>query len=449
MLLNNILEAVGKTPLVKLNKITKDLRANIYVKCEFMNPGGSVKDRIAVRMIEMAEKNGVLKKGGTIIEATAGNTGIGLAMVAAIKGYRCIFVVPQKMSIEKINILKAYGAEVIVVPNAPPDSPENYNNYANRLASEIPNAFRPSQFTNLENPMAHYLTTGPEIYEDLNGKVDVLVAGVGTGGTISGTGKYLKERIPHIYVIAADPAGSVLSGDYPGLYKVEGIGEDFVPTTLNAQIINEFIRITDQESFSTARLLAREEGILAGGSAGTALAAALKYARRENKEENIVVILPDTGRNYLSKLYSDEWMLKNNFKLEIELATVDIFLKELEIYDRELITIEANKPISEAIKIMNKFSISQLPVVSENKIVGHLSEEGLLYSFNELSIDTKVSEVSSPPLPSVDINATLDEVRKLLSGVYSAVIVNKNGKPFNIITRVDFLNYITRRKNEV
>ena len=311
---DNILDRVGDTPLIRLNKIANDLKVNIFAKVEYFNPGGSSKDRIAIAMINDAEKKGLLKPGHTIIEATAGNTGAGLALVAASRGYKCLFVLPDKMSNEKINLLKAYGAEVVITPTSvPPDSPLSYNSVADRLAKEIPNAFRPGQFTNMKNPEAHYLTTGPEIWEDLEGKIDVFVAGVGTGGTISGTGKYLKEKKPGIKVIGADPEGSILSGDTPKSYKVEGIGEDFYPVTYDRNIVDHWERVSDAESFHTARRLAREEGLLVGGSSGTAMAAALKYAQKLNSWENVVVFLPDTGRNYLSKIYSDEWMESNGF----------------------------------------------------------------------------------------------------------------------------------------
>jgi len=311
---NNVLDTIGKTPLIRLNKLTIGIKSAIFAKVEAFNPGGSIKDRIGLAMILAAEKEGRLKPGSTIVEATAGNTGVGLAQVAAIKGYKMIFVLPDKMSTDKIALLKAYGAKIVITPTSvPPDSPESYNGVADRIAKEIPGAFRPGQFTNPNNPQAHYLSTGSEIWQDSGGKIEVLVAGIGTGGTISGTGKYLKEKNPKIKVIGADPEGSILSGDSPKPYKVEGIGEDFFPETFDRRIVDEMIRVSDKESFQTARRLAREEGILAGGSSGTALAAALKYAKRLKKPKYIVVILPDTGRNYISKLYSDQWMQENNF----------------------------------------------------------------------------------------------------------------------------------------
>lgn len=311
----NILQKVGKTPLIKLNKVSQGLKANFYAKVEYFNPGGSVKDRVALYMIENAERKGLIKPGiSTIVEATAGNTGAGLALAAAVKGYKMIFVLPDKMSEEKVSLLKAYGAETVIAPsNVPPDSPQSYNSVAERISKEIPNAWRPGQFINPDNPKAHYISTGPEIWEDTSGNIDVFVAGIGTGGTISGVGKYLKEKKKAVKIIGADPDGSILSGDKPKSYQVEGIGEDFYPDTYDKTIVDEFFRISDKESFSIARRLAREEGLLVGGSSGTAMAAAIKYAAKYGKKETIVVLFPDTGRNYLSKIFSDEWMKTNGF----------------------------------------------------------------------------------------------------------------------------------------
>src|ERR1700677_4151709 len=303
-----ILNSVGKTPLVRLRRVTEGLTASGYAKVESQNPGGSVKDRVAQSMVNEAERRGWLRPGGTIIEATAGNTGVGLAMMAAVKGYRCIFVLPDKMSSEKIALLRAYGAETVITPtNVPPDSPDSYNGVADRLTREIPGAWRPNQFTNLSNPEIHYRTTGHEIWEQTEGKVTVFVAGVGTGGTISGVARYLKEQNPEVKIVAADPEGSVLSGGTPKAWKVEGIGEDFVPKTFNSQLVDDWVRVSDTESFHTAKALARREGLLVGGSSGTATAAALRYARRLSSEHLIVVLCADTGRNYLSKFFDDQW----------------------------------------------------------------------------------------------------------------------------------------------
>src|SRR5437773_1508484 len=308
----SILQSVGRTPLIRLRRLNEGLQAAVCVKVESMNPGGSVKDRVGIAMITEAERRGWLRPGGTIIEATAGNTGVGLAMVAAVKGYRCIFVLPDKMSGEKVRLLKAYGAEVVITPtNVAPDSPESYNGVADRLAREIPGAWRPNQFTNLANPDVHYRTTGREIWEQTEGRVTVFVSGVGTGGTISGVGRYLKEQNPDVKIIGADPEGSVLSGGTGKPWKVEGIGEDYVPKTFNSQMVDDWVRVGDAEAFHVARELARREGMLLGGSSGTTVAAALRYARRLTGDHLVVAIGADTGRNYLSKFYDDAWLAEN------------------------------------------------------------------------------------------------------------------------------------------
>jgi cystathionine beta-synthase len=310
----SILQAIGRTPMIPLRHVAEGVTCPVWIKYETANPGGSIKDRVAVAMVEEAEQKGLLSPGGTIIEATAGNTGVGLAMVAAVKGYRSIFVLPDKMSLEKIRLLKAYGAEIVITPTSvPPDSPESYNGVADRLAREIPGAWRPNQFANLANPEIHYRTTGPEIWDQSDGRVTAFVSGAGTGGTISGVGKYLKERNPEIKIIGADPEGSVLSGDSPKPWKVEGIGEDFVPKTLNAHVVDEWIRVSDAESFRAARDLARREGMLVGGSTGTNVAAALRFARRLSPNDLVVTIACDTGRNYMSKFFDDQWLAENGF----------------------------------------------------------------------------------------------------------------------------------------
>src|SRR3984957_11024482 len=316
---DQILQAVGRTPLIRLRRLAEGLPVSVLVNLEALNPGGSVKDRVAIAMIAEAERRGWLRPGGTIIEATAGNTGVGLAMVAAVKGYHCIFVLPDKMSREKIALLKAYGAEVVITPtNVPPDSPDSYNGVADRLASEIPGAWRPNQFSNLANPEIHYRTTGYEIWEQSEGKITAFVAGAGTGGTISGVARYLKEQNPDIKIIGADPEGSILSGDTPKPWKVEGIGEDFVPKTLNSQLVDEWIRVGDTEAFHIARALARREGMLVGGSRGTAVAAALRYARRLTSEHLVVALCADTGRNSLSKFFDDDWLADNKLTMSTD-----------------------------------------------------------------------------------------------------------------------------------
>lgn len=314
----NVLQTIGETPLIRLNEFGSELPAEFLGKVEYFNPGGSVKDRIAVSMLDRAEREGLVNKDTTIIEATAGNTGVGLALVAAIRGMKTIFVLPDKMSDEKIALLKAYGAEIVITPtNVPPDHPDSYNSVADRLSLEIPNSFRPGQFTNMANPEAHYMTTGPEIWKDTDGSVKVFVAGVGTGGTISGIAKYLKERKPSVKVVVADPVGSILSGGEPGSWKVEGIGEDFIPETFDPALVDAYVTVSDAESFAAARMLAWKEGLLVGGSAGTAAAGAYKYAASNGITGRVVILLPDSGRNYLSKMFSDAWLDEQGFSKEV------------------------------------------------------------------------------------------------------------------------------------
>jgi cystathionine beta-synthase len=311
--LHTILDSTGNTPLVKLHRTVKEIRPTVLAKLECLNPSGSVKDRIAVRMIESAERDGKLREGGTIVEPTSGNTGHSLALAAAVKGYRCILVVPEKTSTEKVAVLEAYGAEVVVVPNAPYDSPDSYYAVAERIVSDTPGAFKPNQYFNQENPRAYYETMGPELWEQTQGHIDVLVCGVGTGGTITGTGSYLKERNPQLLVVGADPEGSVLSGHQPHPYQVEGIGKDFVPETFDPKILDRWVRVSDRDSCEMALRISREEGILAGMSSGTALAAAVEVGGEMDGDTTMVVVFPDTGRNYLSKVFSTDWMAEQKF----------------------------------------------------------------------------------------------------------------------------------------
>jgi cystathionine beta-synthase len=444
----SVLEAVGWTPLVALARVGEGVPARILAKLESANPGGSIKDRVGVAMVEEAERRGWLHGGSTIIEATAGNTGVGLALAAAVKGYRCIFVMPDKMSGEKIRLLKAYGAEIVITPTSvAPDSPESYNGVAERLAREIPGAWRPNQFANLANPEVHYHTTGPEIWEQTGGAVTALVAGVGTGGTISGVGRYLKERNPEIRVIGADPEGSVLSGDTPHPWKVEGIGEDFVPKTFNGQVVDEWIRIGDAESFHTARLLARREGLLVGGSSGTAVAAALRYARRLSKNDVVVAICPDTGRNYLSKFFDDQWLAENQLEpTELPADTLGDLLRARGL--RALVTVGPEATAAEAADLMQGRGISQLPVLRDGRSVGSIQEVTLARLLHD-GIDpasVRVGEVMARPLPQLDCGVHLDEAYRLLLAGNSGVLAFQDATVAGIITRIDLIQYWARRR---
>jgi len=409
-----------------------------------LNPGGSSKDRIGLKMVEAAEQTGQLRPGGTLIEATAGNTGVGLALVAAVKGYRCIFVMPDKMSEEKRALLRAYGAEVVITPTSvPPDSPESYNGVADRLAREIPGAFRPQQFANPLNPEAHYQTTGPEIWRDAEGHVDVLVAGMGTGGTISGTGRYLKEQNPKLTVVGADPEGSVLSGDAPHGYLVEGIGEDFVPRIFNRQVIDEMVRVSDAESFAMARRLAREEGLLVGGSAGTATAAAVKYAQRLTPGQTIVVILPDTGRNYLTKVFSDTWMQEHGFADSVArtVTTGDVLAAKAQ--RQGLIAIAPEAKAIEAVRLLERYDISQLPVVEHEHTIGSVNELMLVKLLHDGGVlsERQVRDVMGKPLPEVDAHIDVNEAYRLLLAGHGGVVVTRNGRPEGFLTRIDLVAF--------
>jgi cystathionine beta-synthase len=439
----SILQSIGRTPLVRLRRLAADVAAAVYVKLESLNPGGSVKDRVGVAMIAEAERRGWLRPGGTIIEATAGNTGVGLAMVAAVKGYRCIFVLPDKMSTEKVALLKAYGAEVVITAtNVAPDAPESYNSVADRLAQEIPGAWRPNQFTNLANPEIHYRTTGPEIWEQTEGRITAFVAGVGTGGTVSGVARYLKERNPDIKIIGADPEGSVLSGGTPRPWKVEGIGEDFVPKTFNSQLVDEWIRISDAESFHIARGLSRREGILAGGSSGTNVAAALRYAQRLTAEHCVVSLVCDTGRNYLSKFYDDAWLAENHLNWYVQpVHSLGDLVRTRG--PRQLVTIHPEATAAAAIELMQTVNISQLPVLQDGKPVGSVQEVTLARVLHD-GRDPKqvaIGEIMAKPLPQLDITVHLDEVYRLLLAGHTGVLAVANGKVIEIVTRIDLIHY--------
>ncbi len=447
---DTILQSIGRTPLIRLRRVTEGLTASVYVKAEFLNPGGSVKDRVGLAMINEAERRGWLRPGGTIIEATAGNTGVGLAMAAAVKGYRCIFVLPDKMSGEKIRLLRAYGAEVVITPtNVAPDSPESYNGVADRLGREIPGAWRPNQFTNMANPEIHYRTTGREIWEQTDGRVTAFVAGVGTGGTISGVARYLKEQNPDVKIVGADPEGSVLSGDKPQPWKVEGIGEDFVPKTFNSQLVDDWVRVSDAESFYMARALARREGILAGGSSGTAVAAALRYARRLGSEHLVVVLCADTGRNYMSKFFDDAWLTANNLQWTQEPThSVGDLLRTRG--PRQLVTITPEATAAEAIELLQAKGISQLPVLQEGKPVGSIQEITVARVLHDHADPAKVAigEIMAKPLPTVDVTVHLDEAYRLLLAGNTGVLAVADGKVVDIITRIDLIEYWNRTREK-
>jgi cystathionine beta-synthase len=455
-ILETFLDAVGNTPLVRLHTITRGVRPTILAKLEMLNPGGSVKDRIGLRMIEAAEEAGLLKPGGTIVEPTSGNTGHGLAIAAAIKGYKCIFVMPDKMSQEKVALLRAYGAEVVITPTAvAPESPESYYRVADRLTEEIPGAFQPNQYANQENPRAHYDTTGPEIWEQTDGKIDVFVCGVGTGGTISGTARYLKERNPDLLVVGADPEGSLYSAapdEEARPYLTEGIGEDFWPATFDPSVVDRWVRVGDRDALLLARAITRQEGILVGGSTGTAMFAALTVARELDESKLMVVLFPDTGRNYLSKVFSDSWMLQYGFLERAEAIRVEEVLSSKTGGIPPLVAITAHEKVRQAIDRLQEFGISQAPVVREETagvsgMVGAIRERTLLDRIfrDPDSLQADVAEVMGPPLPMVEFDDPLDTAFSQLQSA-PAVIVAKRGDALGILTRADLLEFLAHRE---
>jgi cystathionine beta-synthase len=456
-----VLELVGWTPLVRLQRIVPQGAATVVCKLEYLNPGGSVKDRIGIAMIEAAEREGKLRPGGTIVEPTSGNTGTGLAIAAALKGYRCIFVMPDKMSQEKISLLRAYGAEVVICPYAvEPDSPESYYSVSDRLAEEIPGAYKPDQYTNPGNPDAHYESTGPEIWEQTGGELDALVIGVGTGGTISGTGRFLKEQTPELLVVGADPEGSIYTAGEQRMhpYLVEGVGEDFYPKTFDASVVDRWVTVSDRNSFVTARRMAREEGLLIGGSGGTAVHAAIEIAQELGAGKTVVTLIPDTGRAYLSKFYDDNYMIDHGFlEREAPVPRVEEVLASKRVEEPnlpDLVTIEAHQKIGQAIELMQQYSISQLPVSRHEPaesladIIGSLQERGLLDRIfrNPDALNEEVAAAMQPPLRVVDLNDSVNEVFSDLSGGSPAVVVADNGRPAGMLTRSDLLEYLAHRR---
>ncbi len=451
--MESFLDAMGNTPLVRLRRVTRGVRPTVLAKLEMLNPGGSVKDRIGIRMIEAAEREGLLKSGGTLVEPTSGNTGHGLAIAAAIKGYKCIFVMPDKMSQEKVALLRAYGAEVVITPTAvPPESPESYYRVADRLTEEIPGAFQPNQYFNQVNPDTHFDTTGPEIWEQTDGRIDVLVAGVGTGGTITGIGRYLKERNPAVTVVGADPEGSVFSGDEPRPYLVEGIGEDFWPSTFDPTVVDRYVKVSDRDSFITARAVTRQEGILVGGSGGTAVFAALTVARELPEDKLVVVVLPDTGRNYLSKLYSDSWMLQYGFLERPEVVRVEEVLSAKHGETPPLVTVQAREKVRQAVDRLQQYGISQAPVVREESLevsafVGSIRESTLLDRLfrDPDSLQADVAEVMAAPLPMVEFDQPVEVAFSELQAS-PAVVVAKHGEALGVLTRSDLLEFLAHRE---
>ena len=454
---DSILDTIGWTPLIRLNHVTRGIRTPVYAKAEFFNPGGSVKDRIGLPIIERAEKEGRLKPGGTIVEGTSGNTGIGLAIAAALRGYKCIFTMPDKMSQEKVRLLKAFGAEVIVTPTAvPPDHPDNYVMMAKRIAAETPNAILADQFYNDANPEAHYETTGPELWEQTSGKITHFVASAGTGGTLTGVGRYLKERSKKVKIIAGDPAGSILAEYWRSKgknkiegtpYKVEGIGQDKLPGTLDMNVIDEYHTVGDKEAFAMARRLTREEGLFVGGSSGLITSVALKVARELNDANAMVVtILCDTGERYLSKLYSDEWMRENQM-LDTPKIALHSVLGRKNGGAPAIVSVAPGATVRQAIGLMSLHDISQLPVMDGSNCIGSVSDWSLSQKSleNPKLLDTTVSEIMDSPFPMVASDQPVDSVVKLLSKSNPAVLVQEHGVVQGIVTRSDMLHFMMSR----
>ena len=455
---DSLLDGLGATPLMNLSRIGRGLQCRLIGKLELLNPGGSVKDRIGIRMIEEAERSGKLRPGGTIVEPTSGNTGVGLAIAAAIKGYRCIFTMPDKMSQEKISILRAYGAEVVITPTAvPPESPESYYRVADRLTEEISGAFQPNQYHNQANPEAHYASTGPELWEQTEGRLTHLVVSVGTGGTVTGCGRYLKEKNPDIQIVGADPEGSIFSGGEPAPYLVEGIGKEAWPDTLDRSVVDRWITVGDRDSFLTARRITREEGLLVGGSSGTAMHAALQVAGELGPEGYVVVILPDSGKSYLSKIYNEAWMLDHGFvDRPGTAARIGEVLAEKKEHGGDipdLVAVPSTEKVGRAIDILQEYGISQLPVAKSDspddigEIVGSIHERSLLDRVfrDRDAIGRDVIEVMDGPLPVLQASDGVEEMFAGLARGAEAVVVAEGGKPEGVLSRTDLLEFLANQ----
>ncbi|MEM7326306.1 MAG: cystathionine beta-synthase [Actinomycetota bacterium] len=447
---DSVLDLIGNTPMVRLRQVTRGIDCPVVAKVELTNPGGSSKDRPAVTMIDQAERDGLLKPGGTIIEPTSGNTGVGLAIVAAQRGYNCIFVVTDKVAPEKVDLLRAYGAEVVVCPVAvPPEDPASYYSTAERLFNETPNSFRPNQYANPSNPQAHFETTGPEIWRQTDGKITHFVAGAGTGGTLSGVGRYLKSQNPDIQIVAADPEGSVYSGGSGRPYLVEGVGEDFWPTTYDPSVVDSVIPVSDQDSFLMARRVSREEGLLIGGSCGTAVAASLQLAEGLGPDDLVVVLLPDSGRGYLSRVFNDEWMAGFGFLRSNGPVVADVLgAKDGDV--PRLVYVQPEDSVRDAVRLMHEHDVSQLPVakgempLAAAEVMGSIDELRIMGSaFGDgTALDRSVEDVMSPRMPTIGIGQPVELAVQLLD-MAPALLVLDGGRPRTVVARADLLSFLS------